>query len=168
MTINSAENAMEWNIRKLIRRLIPYGIIIAFAAAALSFFIGFLFSTDSGRVFWSGFLLNLAAELMGVALTLWGAAIVAGKKLDNLTPRLVDLIAHLRKDKKIGSETARSAVICMVEILSEDRLRRTRPSLSIYTRERNCRVCLDSSEIDKEDDGSERCKHCRLKREIWN
>lgn len=153
-------------MKGLLRRLIRYSIIIAFAAAAVTFVISLLLAKDSGREFWSGFLLNVAAELLGVALTVWGATIVASKKLDELTPRFVNLIAHLRKVDKIDSETARGAVICVVEVLSEDRLQRTRPSLSVFTREQHCRVCRDSFEVEKVK-GIERCKNCGLKSEVW-
>jgi hypothetical protein len=152
---------------KLMRRLIRYGIPISFAAAGLCFLAGLLLAEDWGREFWSNFFLNVTAELLGLALTVWIASIVAKHKLDELIPRVVDLIAHLRKDNKINGETARSAVTCAVEIFSEERFLRTRPALSILTHRENCQVCLLRAETEPQKDNTVRCQHCRLPSSVW-
>jgi hypothetical protein len=149
------------------RRLIRYGIPISFAVAGLCFVGGLLLAKDWGREFWSDFFLNVTAELLGIALTVWIASIVAKHKLDDLIPRVVDLIAHLRNDDKINVETARSAVTCAVEIFSEERFLRTRPALSILTHEDNCQVCLSEAQIEPQEDGTVRCQHCRLPSRVW-
>jgi len=142
--------------------LIRYGVVVAFASAGLSFLGGFLLSKGWGREFWSNFLLNVAAELLGLVLTVWIASIVVKSKLDDLMPRVIDLIAHLRKDDKINGETARREVICTVGIFSEERFLRTRPAISILTNEKNCEVCLMRAETTPRKDNFVRCKHCRL------
>jgi hypothetical protein len=149
------------------RRFIHFGILLAFAAAGLSLLGALFLAKDRVPEFWSSFLLNVAAELLGLGITALVAVIVAKQKLDDWVPRLVNLIANLRGDNKINGPTARSAVICAVQIFSEERFLRTRPSLSVLTNDKNCKVCLMDAETEPLPNNSVRCKHCLLPSDIW-
>src|SRR5215203_1813910 len=103
------------------RRFIRFGIILAFIATGFSLLGALLLAKDRGPEFWSGFLQNTAAELLGLSIAATVASIIAKRNLDDWLPPLVNLIANLRQDQKINGPTARSAVICAVRIFSEER-----------------------------------------------
>lgn len=149
------------------RKLISYGAFIGIGVAALTFLGSLLLAKDLNREFWSSFLLNLSAELLGLGLAILIASIVARKKLDDLAPHILNLIARLTHDKKIEGETARGLVICAVKVLSEDRLRRTPRLLSILTQEQRCGVCLLNAETKPGPKGFAECVHCELESDVW-
>jgi hypothetical protein len=143
------------------RRIISFGIVLAFAASAVILFAGWLLAKDRGRDFWSNYFLNVAAELLGLAIAVLVASIVAKRKLDDWLLPVINLIANLRRDQKINGPTAQGAVICAVRIFSEERFIRARPALSVLTEDATCKICQEPADLERQNNVVT-CKHCLL------
>jgi hypothetical protein len=143
------------------RRFITAGITIAIVAAVAAVLIAWALAKDHGADFWSNYLLNVGAELLGLAIAALVASIVAKRKLDDWLPPVIELIANLRNNGKLDGPSAQSAVICAVRIFSEERFLRTRPPLPVLNDDATCRICRETPVI--EDSGARRtCTHCGL------
>jgi hypothetical protein len=150
------------------RKLVIYGLIAVIVLALILGIVSFKLSGDNGdQVFWSNLLLNIVAELFGLALGILIPLIIvsklAGQRLDRLARPLVELIAELRTHNAISATAARNCVICAVRLLSEDHLKQKSISLSIAYKKDNCEVC--ALRIDTLPD--KRCEHCGLLDHVW-
>lgn len=143
------------------RRFITLGIVLAFAAAVLILFAGWYLATDRGPAFWSNFLVNIAAGLLGLAIVASVASIVAKKRFDVWLPAIIDLIANLRRNQNIDGPTARSAVVCAVRIFSEGRFLRVQPAIAVLTNDAKCQICLEPACV-KDTPTQQTCMHCLL------
>jgi len=83
------------------RRFITVGIGLTFVAAVAAVLIAWALAKDRGADFWSNYLLNLGAELLGLAIAALVASILAKHKLDDWLPPVIELIANLRKTEKL-------------------------------------------------------------------
>lgn len=146
------------------RKLIILTIILLLSIVPLLTWWSYgLANDDGGKItFWHSFLLNLAAEsvgiIIGISIPFIVGAWLASKKLRPL----IELIAHLRSEEIISPKTARGGVICTVKLVSEERIKKD-ISLSFVHRTQNCDVCALPIEIRAD----KRCKHCGLKDHVW-
>src|SRR5256885_2046107 len=143
------------------RRFITVGIVLAFAAAGIILFAGWYVATKRGPDFWSNFLVNVAAGLLGLAIVALVASIVAKKRFDVWLPAIIDLITNLRRNQNIDGPTARSAVVCAVRIFSEGRFLRTQPAMAVLTQDAMCQICLEPACV-KDTTTQQTCMHCLL------
>jgi hypothetical protein len=143
------------------RRFITIGIGVAFVAAVAAVLIAWALAKDGGADFWSNYLLNLGAELLGLAIAAMVASIVAKHKLDDWLPPVIELIANLRKIEKLDGPSAQSAVVCAVRLFSEDRFLRTQPPLPVLNDDATCQICWERPVI-KESESRRTCTHCGL------
>jgi hypothetical protein len=147
--------------------MIRYGAILASVVFLFSFIGGLSFAKELDDEFWSNFFLNIAAEMLGLALTAWAVYFVARQKFGDLMPPVIKLIAQLRSDNKITPQVARSGVVCAVAIIPDERLRRTDPPLSILRQEEQCQVCSLTAQTDLGDGGFRKCHYCGLQSDRW-
>jgi len=117
-----------------------------------------------------GFLLNVAAEALGIGFgllgALWVATRVARERLDAIAPKIVKLIAQLRRDGLISPGAARAAVVCTVQVVSERPLAVLRGPASVALRNQSCSVCSLEVEVVPQD-ADKRCAHCGLSGSVW-
>ena len=154
------------NICAAVRRrsegvFITLGIALAVVGAGLILFVGWYFAIKRGPDFWSNFLVNVAAGLLGLAIAATVASIVAKKRFDVWLPAIIDLIANLRRNQNIDGPTARSAVVCAVRIFSEGRFLRVHPAIAVLTDDAKCQICLEPACI-KDTPTKQTCMHCLL------
>jgi hypothetical protein len=148
-------------------RVIRYIVWIAVAVAVVGGLISFRLSGKTPGSFLSDLLLNVVAEslgfLVGIALPLW----LASGKLDKLAPRVISIIAQLKADDKIHSQTARDCVVCAAGFLFEDHLGETRERPHVTRQDVTCNVCTLPIEIEGKLSETTRCAHCKLPGKYW-
>jgi hypothetical protein len=119
--------------------------------------------------FISSLSLNIAAELVGVLVTLLGvvlyAAFAARKKFESLATPIAELIAQLRAERRISCEAARRSMVCAVKLITPEYMsNKANNSFSINPKQRPCDVCDLLTTVDADTP----CKDCGLERHIWS
>lgn len=149
---------------------IPYAVVLIVAACFVAAW-SFRLQSSGGDQFWGNLLLNLVAELAGIALgvviTLHLASKLAQKKLDTLALTMVHLIGQLRKDRTVSGEAARDLVVCGVALISEESLQPERSGKALAGATEECGVCGLSAETFSDGAGEVRCQHCKLRGAVW-
>lgn len=143
--------------------------LVFFAAVAI---VWGYFATPAASAadFLPSILVNLGVEIFGVVVGLavagWVAIAVAQARLLVAAPRLLALIAQLRRDKILTPEAARAAVACAVTFLSEGSVAKLRQSSSVHLRDIACDICGQETEIPS-DDPAQSCSTCGLPGSCW-
>ena len=116
----------------------------------------------------SNLMLNIAAESLGIALTLLLSLVAiraARKRFGNVAAPLTQLIKTLRSDRTISPQAARKTVVCAVALLSDEGFLKARGATS--RAHETCDICSLKVIVDTDTKGA-RCSFCKLPKEIWN
>jgi hypothetical protein len=144
---------------------IVWYVVVGAALICVSLTVLSYWKWGNGGSFWANFALNVVAEFVGMGFAAAAAALIAIWATKRKLEHAIESITRLRTDKVITGETARTAVVFTVGIISPELLRQARssePSASVST---SCRVCALPVVI--ADAPPERCKYCGLPRKSW-
>lgn len=121
--------------------------------------------------FTGNLLVNVCAGLivlaLGLGVTARFASALAGRKLDELAPRLLRPLRELRTAGAISGATARSCVISAVALIAAEHLQNSRWLDARATGTKLCGLCG----LDAETTGTgaaAQCAHCGLQGAAWN
>lgn len=121
-------------------------------------------------VFVSNLALNIAAELLGVLITLSGvvlyAVLAARKKFESLATPIAELVAQLRSDGTLSPEAARRSMVCAVKLITPENITKkaSKANEPLGLSHRPCDVCALPTTVGK----GRPCKDCGVEDYIWS
>jgi hypothetical protein len=153
------------------RKLIA-GLVLLLVALMLLPVISYHYADANTTLpaFVSNLTLNIAAELLGVLITLSGVVIyavfAARKKFESLATPIAELVAQLRCDGTLSPEAARRSMVCAVRLITPENITKkaTPANEPLGLTNRPCDVCALPTTVGR----GRPCKDCGVEDYIWS